>query len=144
MNAIYPAPDLTDLFQILDKNDLPTRDLAELDLNHFFSCGESADIKGVVGVEVYGSDGLLRSLAVDPRGQGQGTGTALLEHLYAHATSVGISELYLLTETAEAYFQRQGFEHVSRALVPEAIKQTREFSSLCPDSAAVMRKVLQG
>ncbi|WOJ95895.1 arsenic resistance N-acetyltransferase ArsN2 [Congregibacter brevis] len=142
MGTIYPAPELSDLHQILDKNDLPTSDLADLDLNHFFSCGESPDIKGVVGVEVYGSYGLLRSLAVDPRGQGQGVGKALLEHLYAHARSVGISDLYLLTETAETYFERQGFEYVSRALAPEVIKQTREFSSLCPDSAAVMRRTL--
>lgn len=51
--------------------------------------------------------------------------------------------LYLLTDTAEAFFERLGYTRVARETVPLGIQQTEEFSSLCPDDAAVMKKELE-
>jgi hypothetical protein len=46
--------------------------------------------------------------------------------------------VFLLTETAPAFFARFGFTDIDRARVPETIRQTVEFSSACPASARVM------
>lgn len=142
MHPIYREPTLKQVRGILEANALPTHDLAELDLSHFFACGESADPKGIIGLEVHGCDGLLRSLAVDSSIKGQGAGYALLQRLEEYAKSIDVSTLFLLTETAETFFERQGFESIARDSAPTQIKQTREFSGLCPDSATLMRKDL--
>jgi len=139
---IFQQPELQDVRRLLEQNNLPTEDLAKLNLRHFFACGETSNLKGVIGLEVHGSDGLLRSLAVCSDAQGQGCGSALYQKLENYSKHIGIKTLYLLTETAEEYFQRKGFESILRELAPEEIQQTEEFSGLCPDSATLMRKAI--
>jgi len=143
MNNIFQKPKLHDVHRILNENDLPTDDLAEINLDHFFGCGETARPRGVIGLEVHGTDGLLRSLAVDSEVQGLGCGSSLFKQLEHHSKSIGVKTLYLLTETAEKYFEKKGFESIARELASESIKQTKEFTDLCPGSATVMRKSLQ-
>jgi amino-acid N-acetyltransferase len=48
----------------------------------------------------------------------------------------------LLTETAEKFFRAIGYEVIDRRHVPEEIKQSAEFRSLCPASAVCMSKLL--
>jgi amino-acid N-acetyltransferase len=59
-----------------------------------------------------------------------------------YARSKGVTDLYLLTTTAEGFFERLGYRRVVRENAPEAIRQTKEFSGLCSSSAAFMAKVL--
>ena len=58
------------------------------------------------------------------------------------AAAIGVSELYLLTETAEAWFLRLGYVSVARDAVPVSLMASPEFSGACPDSAAVLHKTL--
>jgi amino-acid N-acetyltransferase len=58
------------------------------------------------------------------------------------AQTVGMPAVYLLTTSAESYFPKFGFVHVTRAQVPASVKQSIEFRSACPASAIVMRKAL--
>ena len=44
--------------------------------------------------------------------------------------------LYLLTTTAESLFRKWGFRRAPRNTVPEGIRATVEFSSLCTATAA--------
>ena len=97
---------------------------------------------GVIGLELHGSEALLRSLAVTADARSSGCGGALIAELEAFARSKGVNELYLLTETAESYFASRGYRSVERGSVADSIRQTREFSSLCPADAAVMKKSL--
>ena len=131
---------MRDVQRMLQAHNLPTDDLSEVGLIHFFGCGEKTNPKGVIGLEVHGSDGLLRSLAVDSDAQRHGCGSSLYNQLEKHAESIGIKALYLLTETAEDYFEKKGFKSIARELASDSIKQTKEFSGLCPDSATLMRK----
>jgi amino-acid N-acetyltransferase len=100
---------------------------------------------GVVGcaaVEAYGSVGLLRSVCVAPELRGSVLGRRLVAAAEELAASRGIVELYLLTETAEGWFPRLGYVATSRAAVPAALTASPEFTTACPDSAAVLRKRL--
>jgi amino-acid N-acetyltransferase len=90
------------------------------------------------GLEVYGADALLRSVVVDTESRGKGWGRQLLVHLTEQAAGLGVTKLYLLTTTAEAYFTRLGYGAVSRSRVPEQLKRSREFQGACPASATVM------
>lgn len=78
---------------------------------------------------------------------------ALLQHFLAYGTpedpaaeararSHGVQQLCLLTTTAERFFERLGYERADREAAPTAIRGTSEFTSLCPASAAFMRKRL--
>jgi len=138
LNNIFQEPDLSDVRRLLEAHNLPTEDLLEVNLLHFFGCGEKTNPKGVIGLEVHGSDGLLRSLAVDSEVQGQGCASSLYNQLEKHSKSMGIKALYLLTETAENYFARKGFKVIPRELASDSIKQTKEFASLCSDSATLI------
>ena len=97
---------------------------------------------GCVGVERASSAGLLRSVAVAPAHRGSGHGDALLLALQAHAAAAGIQELFLLTTTAAAFFAMRGYRLRPRTDVPEAIRLTAEFASVCPDSATCMFREL--
>ena len=53
-----------------------------------------------------------------------------------------VEQLVLLTETAEKFFRAIGYEVIDRRHVPQGIKQSAEFRSLCPASAVCMSKLL--
>lgn len=54
----------------------------------------------------------------------------------------GVETLYLLTTTAAGFFADRGYERVDRSVVPAPVRGTTQFSTLCPESATVMRKGL--
>lgn len=139
---IIACPDVRNVKQLLGQNDLPIDDIDELDMQHFFGCVSSESLIGVVGIECFGTDGLVRSLSVSASAQGQGLATALLGHLENHAASIGVTHLFLLTETADQFFVRNGYETTPRESAPSSIQQSSQFSSLCPASAAFMSKAL--
>jgi amino-acid N-acetyltransferase len=105
------------------------------------------DADGIVGCaafEPYGSVGLLRSVCVTADQRGTGLGRRLVEAAEHLATTVGVGELFLLTETAEAWFPRLGYVSTGRASVADALSASPEFASVCPESVAVLRKTLSG
>lgn len=144
MKNIYRNPTREAVHRLLEQNNLPTNDLSDLDFDHFYACGVAGDMQGVIGLEVHGADGLLRSFAVSEDARGSGCGAALLNKLEQHSRNIGIKRLYLLTNTAEIYFQTRGFKSISRELAPESVRSTKEFSSLCPDDATLMYKPMSG
>jgi len=97
---------------------------------------------GLIGLEVFGTTGLLRSLVVAKNARASGLGSKLVGALEAAAETAGIGELWLLTVDAGRFFERLGYRSVDRSRVPEAIRGSREFSELCPAAASVMRKRL--
>lgn len=125
---------------LLKDGALPTDDLSPSSNVVFFGCSCDDELCGVVGLEVYGSCALLRSLAVAPGHRNDGIGGKLLAHAEDEAEKRGAREIYLLTTTAEPYFSRRGYTRVERASAPTAIAATRQFSDLCPSSSSFMVK----
>jgi len=143
---LNPAPahpsDLPEVVSLLAATKLPNRDLSPEAMRHFLTLRQRDRLLGVVGLEVYGGAGLLRSLAVAEEARGTGLGSRLVETLETHARGVGVETLYLLTTTAEAFFAARGYEVVPRERVPPRLAASPEFASLCPASAVCMRKPL--
>jgi amino-acid N-acetyltransferase len=108
---------------------------------HLGSTLMARDARGIIGcaaLELYDDAALLRSLAVDASERGTGVGTALTVAALELARRHHVRRVYLLTETAADFFPRFGFTPVARAHVPATVRQSVEFTHLCPDSAAVM------
>ena len=139
---IHARPDPATVRALLAAAGLPVADLTAAHLDDFWGCGESPDLTGVVGLESYGTVALLRSLAVAPAWRGRGLGSALLAHAEQVAHQRGVSALYLLTTTAEAFFARHGYVRIPREAAPPVLQQTAEFAALCPASAACLTKAL--
>jgi amino-acid N-acetyltransferase len=92
-------------------------------------------IVGAAAVEMYAPYGLLRSVVVADSHRGRKVGLQLTRAAIARAEALGLHALYLLTETAPAFFPKFGFAPVARADIPHEVKQSVEFTSACPASA---------
>jgi amino-acid N-acetyltransferase len=64
--------------------------------------------------------------------------TAVIESI----RDAGVPAVFLLTTTAEHYFPKFGFAHIGRQDVPTSVQTSLEFTTACPSSATVMRKLL--
>lgn len=95
-------------------------------------------IVGAAGVEVHGGAGLLRSVVVDAAWRGRGLGAALTRERLRWARQRGLDSVYLLTDSAGEWFPRLGFAPVGREQVPDAVRGSLQFASVCPSTAAVL------
>lgn len=129
---------------LLSTHHLPTSDLGDGSPVRLFGCVDEGRLLGVVGLECFDGSALLRSLAVPDAGRGNGLGGALVAHAERVAAGLGAGAVYLLTETAERFFERLGYRRADRASAPPAIAATTQFSRLCPASSAFMAKSLHG
>jgi N-acetylglutamate synthase-like GNAT family acetyltransferase len=136
---IRPADesDLPAIERLLSANRLPLVGVRE-GVHEFLVAEHDGRVVGVIGLEIYDDRGLLRSAAVDERERGTGVGAALVQRLIDDARHRALSELVLLTTTAERWFPRFGFARIERDSTPEPIKRSAEFRGACPASATVM------
>ena len=128
--------------RLLQEASLPTEDLSESHLEHFYFAGPATQPTGLVGLEVFGEVALLRSLVVAPARRGLGDARQLVDYAERQARARGVNAIYLLTTTAEPFFMRRGYTRADREAAPAAIRATREFAGICPASSAFMTKAL--
>lgn len=125
---------------LLVDSGLPVDDLRADNLDGFLVAEDGSSLVGLIGLQLYGTIGLLRSLVVAKEARRLGLGGKLIGALESAAQSAGVTELWLLTIDAEDFFGRHGFDIVTRNAAPAAIQQTEEFRDLCPGTAFLMRK----
>ena len=102
----------------------------------------SGILAGVAGLEIYGSNALLRSVAVVPSLRGQGLGQRLTQDRLKWAADHGIKRVYLLTMDARGYWERFGFEVINRDDAPPGVQGSTQWAGGCSATAVAMRKVL--
>lgn len=137
-HVIDSDKELDSLKEFLHSNNLPTEDIS-LNSGLFLAYYNTHDVLvGSGGLEFYSNLALLRSLAVSPELRGQQVGKEIVSQLLEAAKQRGISEVYLLTQTASFFFQKMGFKPVTRENVPDAIQKSSEFATVCPASADVL------
>jgi amino-acid N-acetyltransferase len=139
---IQQAPRRVDVVRLLQNADLPTSDLTDDHMKDFFYVGPLTAPIGIVGIQFYGADALLRSLVVTSAHRTQGLGKRLVECAEHHARDHGAATVYLLTTTAESFFRLRGYVVTPRERAPAAIRSTPEFAGLCPASSAFLSKRL--
>lgn len=133
--------DLNKIISLLDNSFLPSVDI-ENHLPNFLVLETSATLIGTIGMECYGDTALLRSLAIQKDYRNKGYGQELCYALLSRVKKMNINSIYLLTETAEGFFSKEGFQKIAREDAPHSIKQTQEYSNLCPEGAVCMVKSL--
>jgi N-acetylglutamate synthase-like GNAT family acetyltransferase len=132
------AHDLEPALELLRRLDLPEKGVVE-HFGLFHVVRDDGRVVGLSGLEVHGSDGLLRSVAVEPAYRGQGLAASLVEASLGLARRVGLRAVYLLTTTASDYFRRHGFTDCPREEAPEGIRESWEFRAGCPSTSVFMK-----
>jgi N-acetylglutamate synthase-like GNAT family acetyltransferase len=138
--------DLAAIARLLELVQLPTEGVKE-HLSSFLVLPSSSKdaakpaVLACVGLELYGSSAVLRSLAVHPSRQRQGVGAMLVDAITKHARAQGVKKLFLLTTTGEQFFGRLGFSGVNRDSVPKTVRESIEFATLCPSEPCWMKEI---
>jgi N-acetylglutamate synthase-like GNAT family acetyltransferase len=125
---------------LLEPAGLPSADIA--DPGRLIIRIEADSLVGFGGLEGEGSDRLLRSIVVVPDRRRHGLGRVLVAALERQAHDLGVERLHLLTTTAAPFFRALGYADADRGAAPSAIAASREFTALCPASAAYLVKAL--
>lgn len=120
---------------------LPRSDLGTAD-QLFFAFTTASQHVGCGGFLIANDHALLRSVVVDEDQRGTGLGAAIVEALLDEAAAQGAKAAWLLTTDAQPFFARVGFHLSPRSDAPHEISSTPQFSSICPGSAALMRRDL--
>jgi len=129
---------LQELKEFLKSCNLPYEDV-DLDGNLFILYRNNfGTLVGSGGLEFHGNYCLLRSVAVAPEFRKLGHGETIAIDLITRARDKGVQGIYLLTETAEKFFDKLGFEKQQREKAPNEITTSSEFSTVCPVSAVLM------
>src|SRR3989442_11526434 len=123
----------------LVKPGMPADDVGDARL--LFWRFETTDMPvGCGGLEIHGSDALLRSLVTLPPLRQVGMGAAMVTVLETEARALKCRVIYLLTASDTRLFGRLGYAACARSDVPEAVRASRQFAALCPPSATAMVK----
>jgi amino-acid N-acetyltransferase len=110
---VRERPPQSGVVALLEAEGLPVSDLTESHLEHFFFTGSDGAPSAIVGLELFGPDALLRSLVVSSTARSQGVGSALVLHAEGYAAAHQVRSLYLLTNTAEGYFEHRGYRRIA-------------------------------
>jgi amino-acid N-acetyltransferase len=99
-------------------------------------------IVGAAAVELFGDAGLLRSVAVEANRRGDGLGRELVVGAEGLAREAGVRDLYLLTDSAGAWFPRLGYEPVDREVARAVVGASIEFTLSCAETGVALRRQL--
>jgi amino-acid N-acetyltransferase len=136
------ADELEAVLALLGGAELPTAGVADFFPGGYAVARSGSSVVAVAGLEIHGDFGLLRSVAVLPAVRGAGLARRLVEHRLHAAREQNLRAVYLLTTTASDYFRRLGFEDRARSEAPERLRQSSEFRTVCPESAACLAKIV--
>tara|TARA_R110002095_G_scaffold194326_1_gene172584 strand:- start:197 stop:430 length:234 start_codon:yes stop_codon:yes gene_type:complete len=68
-----------------------------------------------------------------------GVGRKLTDEIIGQAKKKRYSTIYLLCTDAESFFASCGFKKLAKNKAPIEVKQTKQFTEICSDSAVVMK-----
>jgi N-acetylglutamate synthase-like GNAT family acetyltransferase len=137
-----PSDRMDSLVTALREASLPHLDISFGEKRFFCASIESQTV-GYVGLEISGSEALLRSAVVFLSARGRGYGREMVRQLIEVSGSLGVQRLWLLTVEASGFFAKQGFRVVDRLTVPQAIAEFKEFRELC-SAVCMMRELGRG
>jgi amino-acid N-acetyltransferase len=129
---IATEADLDSVREVLTAVGLSTLEVLDSGSYYWVAC-QGSILVGTCGLEVEGTNGLVRSVAVAANQRTCGIGRALVERCVAFARSQGIDQLYLFSKDTGSYFLKLGWMEVSvksAAAVLKTTPQVRRYERL--------------
>lgn len=144
MRCRYMRPaDLQSIQDLLRQNKLPVEGI-EQNQSTFLVLEKKGRVVGCGAVELLGSSGLLRSLAVAEEERSLGHGRQLVEQLFAVASLHAVDDLFLLTVDKMTFFEKMGFLPIPRSEAPQQVRATELCTVHCCGTPTCMRKSMHG
>ena len=139
--SVGPASggDLDAIRRLLVAALLPSGDLGAPN-QRFIVARQGGRVVGCAGLETFGEDGQLRSMAVHWTSRNSGLGSSLHARLLFEALQAGVRNLYVVTTTAEDFFTRQGYRKVRATDVPPGVLASEEYATFVPGGGVVMSR----
>lgn len=131
------AADLPRVERLLVEAGLTTAGVAQ-HISDFLLAEEDGTIVGSAALERYGSEGLLRSVAVIPEHRSRGLARELVSRILGDAAQTEVRDIYLYTNTAAEYFRRFGFVAIEGGDVAPSVRASEEYGACCSDAQAMM------
>ena len=128
--------DFLQLHEILIKNGLP---IAGVDFgkgNYYIASGQ--ELMGIIGVEQYGRAVMLRSLAIKPQFRKMGIAKELIDYALQQLKDRDVTDIYLITNTAQLYMTKYGFVRIERDEIPNTVLTVSTLGDVCPLSSICM------
>lgn len=135
--------DLHSLRTVLLSEGLPVEDLMTAPISFFVASAENGAPIGWGGLEIYGNEAILRSVVINSVLRGTGAGRMLVDCLIDEARIRGLKKLWLLSNNAENFFGKMGFNHAIRSEAPKEIQESEEFMWEHNDAAHCMSMKIQ-
>lgn len=129
--------DLSAIDTLLSENGLTTSGVRENLCN--FLVAEEKHVVGIIGMEFTEHSVMLRSLAICQELRKSGIGTSLVNRALRIGRAKGIQNVYMLTNTAETFALRWGFEKIQRSDIPADLMQSSALNNFCPLSSNCMK-----
>ncbi len=143
LQEIRPGePAFAQMVRSLEAANLLTSDLSEAGARYFMLANAEGSPIAFGGLAGRGRDLLLRSVVVDPDRRRTGVGAGVVAAIETEAQTDGAQALWLLTEAAALFFERQGWSRAQRDKAPSPVAASNQFRELCPASATFMCKHL--
>jgi amino-acid N-acetyltransferase len=127
--------DLPEILALLNECGLPEAGLACRPGTLILAAKDEDRVVGCAALELFAEQALMRSVAVAADRRGRGLGDRVVEGALELARRLRIEDIYLLTDDAERFFARHGFQPIDRSSVPAAVAGSSGFTS-CRCAAA--------
>jgi UDP-N-acetylmuramate: L-alanyl-gamma-D-glutamyl-meso-diaminopimelate ligase len=132
-DAVIPARprDMDDIRALLRSLDLDWADLRDEDHRNFYVLINEHGFIGCIGIEVFGEDAVLRSLAVMKTARGHGYGWMLADTAINMTRRRGVKRMYLVTDkiSSDFFAEKHGFRVVDLSLVSPAAGRSPTFKT---------------
>ena len=139
---VAKTQDLNIVKRFLQELNLPVEKIEDQFNNFILLFDAQNQLIGCAGLEIYNTDGLVRSVAITKVLQNKQLGSLLVDEIEKLAKKKHLTTLFLLTETAEKFFTKHGYTKLQRDNVPLSIQNSFEYTTSCKKSAIVMKKDL--
>jgi UDP-N-acetylmuramate: L-alanyl-gamma-D-glutamyl-meso-diaminopimelate ligase len=141
-DAMRPAQrsDMAAVRSLLANAGMPSEPARDEQWASYFVLRNEQGLAGVVALEVYGDDAILRALAVHPQWRGAGYGWMLADMAVSQARYRGVRRIYLLTEKASDFFAAKfGFRVVDRSTLSKPVAASETFAKPAESAQVSMR-----
>jgi N-acetylglutamate synthase-like GNAT family acetyltransferase len=121
--------DLPVIGKLLQAEGMPLFDYEEY-LDTFWVLDTGSEVTGCIGLEIYGSSALLRSIVVAPSTRGTGDGHKLTSHWLGEARARDARTAYLFTMDKAPFFSRYGFERCEMEDFDADARRTTQYTAI--------------
>ena len=126
--------DLKPMIELLHSSGLPIEGVSE-NLSNFLVAVKDTQFYGVMGLEYGQSSVMFRSLTVAASFRKRGVAAQLVKQGLELSRQKGITQVYILTQSAVRFAEKWGWEKIERREIPADLLNQSALKAACPETS---------